>query len=1000
MSSVLFYVSLAIAVVQVTAPVSASPSSSPTTFMCNSELFPQVGDGRCDLTYFNLDGPESPLVRLNSADCGWDGGDCCAQTCADGEFQCGSNGFACLDPLFTTCGADPSIVGDGRCDYSGSSSANTAACMYDLGDCCPQSCVSGAYSCDDQYVCADVKYKSVFDPLCDMASSLSNLTPEWSCNSNKVPLSPVCGWAGLGCLPPLYRVSEVKLEAYRYPAPLTGTLPSSFGNLTDVTSITISNSMISGPIPASLMKMTQVTFVYMATNPFTGTLPSDCFMPSLGVFSLIESSLSGTIPTCFASSPFLNDLQIRTAKLTGTIPSELAIPSMTILDFSINKLTGTIPTAFLGIPSLNILTLNDNKLSGPIPSLWGANSPMQYLSLQRNRLTGVVPSSLGLVPRLTQLVLSDNLLAEQPLPTFFCNYFELARNKFTGTIPDYVSAVTYYQLGMDFSGNELTGTIPAALGNLTGLMRLSVGSNQLVGIIPNSIATATDLRFLNVSFNCLTGGIPEALSIRSFVIVVYSPQFIQTDAPTAFPTEEPTFEPTYSFACTPDLFPQIGDGKCDTDYFFYEEGNAYIRMNSEFCGWDGGDCCLQSCVSSQLFHCDADANYYELCLDPEFTGCRTSNVDLVRDGTCNYDTFLVNTDNCRYDGGDCCPLPGGKYKGSFICLDPQFKPAYDPMCDFAAATNLGGTEKYSHWDCGESKVPISPICNWEGVSCTDGFVTSLDIGGSFCRGSLCADLCPECAGTLPNSLGQLSGLESLRITQTSLHGRIPNSVLTLRNLTTLDLTKNFFSSSLATQLHLPSLQQWRMGNNLFTGRIPTRIGSSSFLEQIVLSDNLFSGTIPASLGRVTNLAELTLSSNSFSGTLPTFLRATMRLDHNQFEGRIPAYGRSAAANVVDFSFNALTGSIPPSLSSIVGLSVLKLQNNQLVGTLPSAFGLSANLNTIDVSFNYLAGDIPSSLQDKDIQVIFNPQQTRSPTLAPSRVEAKSPNPTCKIRLLN
>ena len=44
-----------------------------------------IGDGYCDGDEFNTE------------ECGYDGGDCCADTCEDARYDCGDNGYECLD---------------------------------------------------------------------------------------------------------------------------------------------------------------------------------------------------------------------------------------------------------------------------------------------------------------------------------------------------------------------------------------------------------------------------------------------------------------------------------------------------------------------------------------------------------------------------------------------------------------------------------------------------------------------------------------------------------------------------------------------------------------------------------------------------------------------------------------------------------------------------------------------------------------------------------------
>jgi subtilisin family serine protease len=58
-----------------------------TLSSCLVEHPEYVGDGKC-----NAEG------GYNVASCGYDGGDCCENTCEPGDHQCGSNGYDCKDP--------------------------------------------------------------------------------------------------------------------------------------------------------------------------------------------------------------------------------------------------------------------------------------------------------------------------------------------------------------------------------------------------------------------------------------------------------------------------------------------------------------------------------------------------------------------------------------------------------------------------------------------------------------------------------------------------------------------------------------------------------------------------------------------------------------------------------------------------------------------------------------------------------------------------------------
>ena len=60
---------------------------------CVVEHIQNLGDGLCDRH-----------DSYNSAECGWDGGDCCGVTCVDGTFECGARGFDCKDPAVRSRG--------------------------------------------------------------------------------------------------------------------------------------------------------------------------------------------------------------------------------------------------------------------------------------------------------------------------------------------------------------------------------------------------------------------------------------------------------------------------------------------------------------------------------------------------------------------------------------------------------------------------------------------------------------------------------------------------------------------------------------------------------------------------------------------------------------------------------------------------------------------------------------------------------------------------------
>ena len=70
------------------------------------------------------------------------------------------------------------------------------------------------------------------------------------------------------------------------------------------------------------------------------------------------------------------------------------------------------------------------------------------------------------------------------------------------------------------SYNQLTGNIPAELGNLTNLQELYLDGNQLSGSIPADLGNLIYLEFLSLESNQLTGSIPvELMNMNSLYYI-------------------------------------------------------------------------------------------------------------------------------------------------------------------------------------------------------------------------------------------------------------------------------------------------------------------------------------------------------------------------------------------------------------------------------------------------------------------------------------------------
>ena len=201
-------------------------------------------------------------------------------------------------------------------------------------------------------------------PTTDRAAlvALYNTTggANWTDNRDWLSNAPMVEWYGV-TTDASGRVIELNLDSNQ----LTGTIPSSLGNLSELTNLSLHRNQLTGSLPSSLGGLSKLEVLSLGGNQFTGQIPS-----SLGGLS----NLTG--------------MYLWGSELTGPVPSELG-----------------------NLENLRALSLSDNQLSGSIPSELGDLANLGTLSLSGNELSGSIPSELGNLENLRTLYLIPSELA-------------------------------------------------------------------------------------------------------------------------------------------------------------------------------------------------------------------------------------------------------------------------------------------------------------------------------------------------------------------------------------------------------------------------------------------------------------------------------------------------------------------------------------------------------------------------------------------------------------
>ncbi|THU71845.1 hypothetical protein C4D60_Mb04t05820 [Musa balbisiana] len=249
-------------------------------------------------------------------------------------------------------------------------------------------------------------------------------------------------------------------------------------------------------------------------------------------------------------------------------------------------------------------------------------------------------------------------------------------------------------------------------------------------------------------------------------------------------------------------------------------------------------------------------------------------------------------------------------------------------------------------------------------------------------------------GTLPSMAGLLHvNLSLIFLQDNRIRGAIPSDVSNIRNLTSLNLSRNLLEGTIPLQLFLlPKIERIWISDNLLHGELPSLPDISTKLGSLDLSRNRLSGRIPSSLSKLRSMRHLLLGGNLLAGSIPSSLGSMklekLNLSHNRLTGAIPAEVASLSTMAfffdlshnslqgmlpkelskmemvqeIDLSSNNLSGSIPPEVGVLCrNVHLLNLSHNSLQGPIPETFGNLRNLESLDLSFNSLSGGVPQSL---------------------------------------
>ncbi|KAH6830337.1 receptor-like protein kinase 2 [Perilla frutescens var. hirtella] len=330
-----------------------------------------------------------------------------------------------------------------------------------------------------------------------------------------------------------------------------------------------------GTIPTEITSLSSLRMLWAPRAVLEGDFPvnwGSC--DNLELLSLAQNFFSGKISEGFSNCKKLHFLDLSSNRLSGKIIDKIPVPCMTLFDISGNFLSGSIPKfAYEACdplqsmrgdsldaydPSLAYITyfgyrsqiettlpfygdgdsllvvhnFGSNNLSGPLelmPASARLGKQTVYAFLAGgNRLMGSFPRAFfekcdqvrGMIVNVTNNGLFGQIPADIDAMCKTLTLLDASRNQIAGSLPPSVGDMSSLR-ALDISWNLLQGSIPGSLGQIKYLKSLSLSGNKLDGSIPESLGQLYSLEVLDLSMNVLSGVIPDDLAnLRNLTVLL------------------------------------------------------------------------------------------------------------------------------------------------------------------------------------------------------------------------------------------------------------------------------------------------------------------------------------------------------------------------------------------------------------------------------------------------------------------------------------------------
>ncbi|KAH9753783.1 Receptor-like protein 13 [Citrus sinensis] len=647
----------------------------------------------------------------------------------------------------------------------------------------------------------------------------------------------------------------------------------------------------------------------------------DKFVVSKGLSKLKSLGLSGiklnrSILSSLTVFSSLRELHLRDTGFKGTFDVREfdSFNDLEVLDMRYNEIDNlVVPQELHNFTNLEYLTLESSSLHiSLLQSIASIFPSLKNLSMSFCEVNGVVRGQ-GF-PHFKSLEHFDMRFARIALNTSFLQI-----------IGESMPSLKYLLLSYSTLGTNSSRILHQGLCSLVHLQELYIDNNDLRGSLPWCLANMTSLRILDVSSNQLTGSISSSP-------LVHLTSIEKLDLSNNHFWIPISLEPLFNHSRLKLFYADNNEIKAEiTESHSLTAPNFQLKYLSLSSGYEDG-----VTFPKFLYH-QHDLEYVDLShinMSGEFPNW------LLENNTNLEYIFLVND---SLAGPFRLPIHSHK---RLRLLD-------------ISNNNIRGHIPVEIGDVLPGLFSLNIFMN-----ALDGCIPSsfgnmkflqfLDLSNNQLTGEIPKHLAVGCVN-----------LESLALSNNNLEGHMFSRNFNLTNLKWLQLESNHFVGEIPQSLSkCSSLKGLYLNNNSLSGKIPRWLGNLTWLQYITMPNNHLEGPIPVEFCQLEWLQILDISDNNISGSLPSCFHLLsikqVHLSKNMLHGQLKrgTFFNCSSLVTLDLSYNRLNGSIPDWVDGLSRLSHLILAHNNLKGEVPVQLCKLNQLQLLDLSNNNLHGPIP------------------------------------------